>query len=130
MAIKSLDCPPEVCVCRNDNQSKSFHKSVDLWQGYVWSPNLFLNLHELDGQAQPTGECVTNGRWKISRLLFADDFVLPTSSESSLQHALNGFAAAYVIGGMKISISKTEVLCLSNKSCLMPLQVGVAGGES
>ena len=34
------------------------------------------------------------GRCKISRMLFADDLVLLASSESGLQHAINGFAAA------------------------------------
>ena len=56
-----------------------------------------------------TDECVTIGRRKISWLLFADDLVLLASSESGLQHALNDFAAACDIAGMKISTSKTEV---------------------
>ena len=55
-------------------------------------------------------ECVTIGRCKISRLLFADDSVLLASSKFGLQHALNGFAAACDIAGMKISTSKTEIL--------------------
>ena len=51
-----------------------------------------------------TDERVTIGRCKISRLLFADNLVLLASSESGLQLALNGFAAACDIAGMKISI--------------------------
>ena len=58
-------------------------------------------------------ECVTIGKRKIFRLLFADDLVLLASLESDLQHAFNDFANAGNIAGMKISTSKTEVLCLS-----------------
>ena len=63
------------------------------------------------------------GNNKISRLLFADDLVLLASSESGLQRALNGFAAACDIAGMKISTSKTEVLHLSRKPDQCSLQV-------
>ena len=71
-----------------------------------------------------TDECVTIGRCKISRLLFADDLVLLASSESGLQHAINGFAAACDIARMKISTSKTEVLHLSRSPVQCSLQVG------
>ena len=63
---------------------------------------------------------------KISRLLFADDLILLAFSESGLQHALNGFAAACDITGMKISTSKTEVLHLSKNAVQCSLQVGGA----
>ena len=69
-------------------------------------------------------ECVTIGRCKISRLLFADDLVLLASSESGLQHALNDFAAACDVAGMKISTSKTEVLHLLKTPVQCSLQVG------
>ena len=59
-----------------------------------------------------TNECATIGRCKISRLLFADDLVLLASAESGIQHALKGFAVACEIAGMKISISKSEILHL------------------
>ena len=55
-------------------------------------------------------ECV-----KISRLLFADNLVLLADTESGLQHALDGFAAACDYAEMKISTAKTEVLHLSRK---------------
>ena len=71
-----------------------------------------------------TDECVTIGRCKICRLLFADDLVLLASSESGIKHALNGFAAACGIAGMKISTSKTEVLHLSRNPVQCFLQVG------
>ena len=57
-----------------------------------------------------TDECVTIGRCRISRLLFADDLVLPASSKSGFQHALNGFATACNIAGKKVSSFKIEVL--------------------
>ena len=66
-----------------------------------------------------TNECVTIGRRKISRLLFADKLVLLAYSEFGLQRALNGFAAAWEISGMKISASKTEVFAFFEKCCSM-----------
>ena len=69
-------------------------------------------------------DCVTIGRCKISRLLFADNLVSLVSSESGLQHALNGFAALYDIAKMKISSSKTEVLHLSTNFFKCFLLVG------
>ena len=58
-------------------------------------------------------ECVTIGNCKISRLLFTDDLVLLSSTESGLQRALNSFADACNTAGMKISTAKTGVLHLS-----------------
>ena len=60
-----------------------------------------------------TDECVMIGRCKISQLLFGDDLVMLVSSKFGLQHALNRFAEACDISGMKISTSKTKVLHLT-----------------
>ena len=73
-----------------------------------------------------TNECVTIGICKISLLLFVIDLILLASFESGLQYALNGFAAACNIAGMKISTSKTEVLRLSRNAAQCSLQVGGA----
>ena len=73
-----------------------------------------------------TEECVTIGKCKINRLLFADDLVLLASSKSGIQYALNGFAAACNIAGVKISTSKTKILLLSRISVQCSLQVGCA----
>jgi len=55
-------------------------------------------------------ECAMVENCKINRLLFADDLNLHSSTESSLQRALNDFAAACDNAGMKLSTIKTEVL--------------------
>ena len=68
-------------------------------------------------------ECATIGNCKISCLLFADDLVLLSSTESGLQRALNSFADASNTGGMKISTAKTEVLHLSRNPDQCVLQV-------
>ena len=130
MAIKSLYCLPEVFVRVNGKQSKSFLVGVGVRQGCVLSPILFIIYMNWMDKLSRTDECVTIGRCKICRLLFADDLVLLVSSESGLQHALNGFAAARNIAGMKISTSKTsktsktEVLHLSRNPDQCFLQVG------
>ena len=62
---------------------------------------------------QSSDQQATIGNCKISRLLFADDLVLLSSTESGLQRALNSFADACNTAGMKISTAKTEVLHLS-----------------
>ena len=71
-------------------------------------------------------ECATIGNCKISRLLFADDLVLLSSTESGLQRALNSFADACNTAGMKISTAKTEVLHLSRNPDQCVLQVNGA----
>ena len=58
------------------------------------------------------------------RLLFADDMVLLASAEPGLQLALNGFAAACNVAGLKISTSKTVVIHLSRNPVQCSLQVG------
>ena len=57
-----------------------------------------------------TAECITIGRYKISRLLFTFDLVLLASSKSGLQRAPNGFTSTCDIVRIEISSSKTEVL--------------------
>ena len=46
-------------------------------------------------------ECATTGNCKINRLLFANDLVLHSSTESGLQCALNSFADACNTAGIK-----------------------------
>ena len=60
-------------------------------------------------------ECATIINCKISRLLFADNLVLLSSTESGLQRALNSFADACNTAGMKISTAKTDRGTLSFK---------------
>ena len=87
-AIKSFYCRPEVCVRVNGKQSKPFHVGVGLRQGCVLSPLLFIVYMNWIDKYSQADECATIGNCKISRLLFADDLVLLSSTESGLQRAL------------------------------------------
>ena len=71
-------------------------------------------------------ECATIGNCKINRLLFADDLVLLSSTESGLQRALNSFADACNTAGMKIRTAKTQILHLSRNFDQCVLQVNRA----
>ena len=84
MAIQSLYGQPEVCVCVNSNQSKSFYEDVGLRQRCVLSPLLFIVYMNWMNKLIRTGVCVAIGKCKISRLPFADDLLFLASSESGL----------------------------------------------
>ena len=125
-AIKSFYCRPEVCVRVNGKQSKPFYVGVGLRQGCVLSPLLFIVYMNWIDKCSQADECVTTGNCKIRRLLFADDLVLLSSTESGLQRALNSFADACNTAGMKINTAKTEVLHLSRNPDQCLLQVNGA----
>ena len=125
-AIKSFYCRPVVCFRVNSKQSKPFHVGVELRQGCVLSPLLLIVYMNWIDKYSQADECATIGNCKISRLLFADDLVLLSSTESGLQRALNSFADACNTAGMKISTAKTEVFHFSRNPDQCVLQVNAA----
>ena len=125
-AIKSFYCRPEVSVWVNGKQSKPFHVGVDLRKGCALSPLLFIvDMNWIDKCSQ-ADECAMIGNCKISRLLFADDLVLLSSTQSGLQRALNSFADACDTAGMKINTAKTKILHLSRNPDQYVLKVNGA----
>ena len=86
-AIKSFYCRPGVCVRVNGKQLKLFYVGVVLRQGCVLSPLLFVVCMNWINKCSQADECATIGICKISCLLFADDLVLLSSTESGLQLA-------------------------------------------
>ena len=131
-AIKSFHRRREVCVRVNGKQSKPFRVSVGLRQGCVLPPLLFIVYMNWIGKCSQADECATIENCKISLLLFADDLVLLSSTESGLQRALNSFAYACDTAGIKISTAKTKIpilhLLRSPAHCV--LQVNGANTEA
>ena len=60
-AIKSFYCRPEICVRVNIRQSKPFHVSVELRQGCVLSPLLFIVYMNWIDECSQADECATIG---------------------------------------------------------------------
>ena len=77
-------------------------------------------------KCRQANECASMGNCKISPLLYADDLVLLSSTESSLQRASHSFAGASNTAGMKTSTAKIEVLHFSRNSDQCVLQVNGA----
>ena len=63
------------------------------------------------------GDCI------VQRLLFADDLVLLGSTQNGLQLALDKFSDGCFVAGMKISTTKTEIMCLSRQPKQCSLQI-------
>ena len=114
-AIKSFYCRQEVYVLINGKQLKPFLVGVGLRLECVLSPLLFIVYMNWIDKCSQIDECAMSGNCQISRLLFADDLVLLSSSETGLQRALNNLADACNTAGMKISTAKTEVSTSSFK---------------
>ena len=103
-------------------------KNLGEWQAIKavpcrrWTPQecvllllLFIVYVRWIGKCSQAEECFTVGNCKISRLLFADDLVVPTYFDMNLastEHYI-AFADACNIAGTKISTAKTEVLLRS-----------------
>ena len=104
---------PKVCDVVNCKQSKPFHVGVGLRQGCVLLHLFFLVFLNWFDKRSQADECATIGNCKIGRLLFADGFVVLSSTESGLQRVLNCFADACKTAGIKISSAQTEILHLS-----------------
>ena len=125
-AIKSFHCRPEICVWVNGKQSRPFHVGVGLRQGCILSPLLFIVYMNWINKCSQADACATFGNCKISRLLFADDLVLLSSTESGHHRVLISYADACNTAGMKISTAKTEVLLRSRNPDQCVLQVNGA----
>ena len=93
-AINSFHCRSGVCVRVNGKQSKPFHVGVGLRQECVFSPLHFIVYMSWIDKRSPADECATIGNYLISRLLFADDSVLRSMTESGHERAFNSFVDA------------------------------------
>ena len=119
--IKSLNKQSEVCVCFNSMIIKPFNVSVGLRQGYVLSPPLFIIYMDKIDRDSSSNSGVTYGECNVWRLLFADDLALMSSNKSDL--ALHRFSDLCLDAGMKISLAKTGMMCLSRHPILCSFQI-------
>ena len=71
----------------------------------------------MDRIVKTSGSCggVKIGECTIQRLLLADDLALLNFTQNGLQQALDRFSNACSLAGMKISTTKTEIMCLSRQ---------------
>ena len=95
---------------------------MGLRQGWSLSPILFLiYMDRIVKQSESCGG-VKIGDCAVQRLLFADDLVLLDSTQNGLQQALDRFSDACFVAVMKISLTKTEIMCLSRQPKQSSLQ--------
>ena len=110
-------------MASNQSRSNRLVWALCFGKGCVLSSLLFIvymNWIDKCGQAD---ECASIENCKINRLLFADDVVLISSTESGLQRTLNSFADTRDAAEMKISTAKSEIIHLSRYSDQWVLQM-------
>ena len=117
-AIQSLYLWSLSLVRVADNKLDLFPVGIGLRQGCPLSPVLFIVFmteffYDRISRRSRVVEGVEFGGRRISSLLFADDVVFLTASNSDLQLSLGRFAAECEAAGMKISTSNSEAMVLS-----------------
>ena len=123
-AIKSLYMHSEVCVRVNSATTKPFRVvSVGLRQGCSLSSILFLIYMDRIVKKSESCDGIKIGNCTVQRLLFADGLVLLDSTQNGLQQALDRFSDACSVAGMKISLTKTETMCLFRQPKQCSLQI-------
>ena len=116
-AIASLYADCKCCVRINGQLSELFDVNCGLKQGCVLSPLLFIVYMDniikktvLSDEHSEHGIVFKHWRRCITNLLFADDIVLTAESEQGLQVMVSSLNKACLEAGMKINVSKSEVL--------------------
>ena len=93
-------------------KTKPFSVSVELRQGCVFSRLPFIIYMDKIDRNSSSNTGVIFGECNVRRL-FADDPALLSSNKSDFQYAIDRFSDACLDAGMKISMTKTEIMCLS-----------------
>lgn len=115
--IKNMYLHTETCVkINNDKVTDSFHPSVGVRQGDNLSPNLFkLFINDLPDIFSPACCPVTLNSTKIHCLLYADDVILLSESQTGLQNCLDKLSEYCDTWGLEINTNKSKAL-IFNKS--------------
>ena len=69
-------------------------------------------MHKIDKDSSSSSG-VTFGECNVRHLLFSDHFALLSSNKSDLQYEFDRFSDACLDAGIKISMAKTEIMCMS-----------------
>lgn len=115
-AIKSLYEDSKSYIRKDNNESSMFSIKDGLRQGGVISPTLFIILIDDIIQATKSNKYKVNIGYhrlnavSISQCAFADDMMICTSLETSLQGALGLWEKELNSRGMKINVKKTKVM--------------------
>ena len=99
-------------MARKQNLTKPFNVSVGPRQDCVLSPLLFIIYMDKIEKDSFSSSGITFGECNIWRLLLTDDFALLSSNKNDLQYALDWFYDTCLKAEMKISMAKTEIMCL------------------
>ena len=113
-------------MASNQSRSNRSMSALGFDKGCVLSSFLFIAYMNWIDKCSQADECASIENYKISCLLFADELVMLSSTESGFRSALNNFADARDAAEMKISKAKTEVLHLSRNLDQCSMQVNGA----
>ena len=119
-AVKSFYEGSKACVRVDNKESEMFEVNVGLRQGCVMSPwlfNMYMDgvVKEVDARVMGRGVDLEweGQKWKINKLLYADDAVLMADSEENLQRMVNVFEGVCMRRKLKVNVSKSKVMVVS-----------------
>ena len=106
----------KIFVKLSDGLLKPFTTTISVKQGCVFSPILFnLYIDKICKVFDQSCCPVTVNNKKINCLLWADDLLLISESETGLQNCINKMNSFYTHLGLKINIKKTKVIVFNKR---------------
>ena len=96
-------------------------------QGCVLSPDLFSMYTQIVMEELAEVEGVSIGGRNVNNIRYADDMVLIADSEGKLQRLIDEPQDKCLEKGLRINRSKTEVMGITKRNELLPVNVTMEG---
>ena len=119
-SLKAMYHHTSLRVKVNDKLTPAFNSNIGVRQGDTISPNLFkVFINDLPSIFDNFCDPIILNNLKLNCLMFADDVVLFSESESGLQNALNKLAKYCDDWCLTLNLDKTKVIIFSKSGRLI-----------
>jgi hypothetical protein len=120
-ALQGMYNNDKACLRTANGLTRPFSCTIGVKQGCPLSPNLFgLFLDGLEGQLKevPGADAPSLAGLVVPLLLYADDLVLISTSQSGLQRLIDRLERFCEDRGLTVNIEKTKTLVFGARKCL------------
>ena len=122
--VRSMYQQTKLCVKVNNTRTDFFHSKIGVRQGDNLSPNLFnLFINDLPQYFDQSCDSVSLDNYSINCLMYADDVVLLSESQSGLQNCVSKLEQFSNDWHLNVNMKKTKVLVFNKAGHLKRINI-------